>query len=123
MSEYGSKIKVADFVAGEYARIRANTPVPLITNLRFTRTHAPVRLRADFPLAQVQPVPRIAHADETLGSFGTTADMSGLSPGDWDAYRNSIADPSADPDRNFGAYAVTARKRARSDCPCATVSA
>ena len=43
-------------------------PGPLFTNLRFTRSHVPVRLRADFPLAQVQSLPRIAYADATLGA-------------------------------------------------------
>ena len=51
---------------------------PLFTNLRFTRTDVPVRLRADFPLAQVQPLPRMAYADATLGAADTTADMAGL---------------------------------------------
>ena len=32
---------------------------PLFTNLRFTRSHTPVRLRADFPFAQIQPLPRM----------------------------------------------------------------
>ena len=31
---------------------------PLFTNLRLTQTHKPVHLRADFPLVQVQPLPR-----------------------------------------------------------------
>ena len=48
---------------------------PLFTNLRFTRTDVPVRLRADFPLAQVQPLPRLAYADSTLAATDTTADI------------------------------------------------
>jgi hypothetical protein len=56
---------------------------PLFTNLRFTRTNVPVRLRADFPLAQVQPLPRVVYADLTLAATGTTADMAGLSGRDW----------------------------------------
>jgi hypothetical protein len=90
---------------------------PLFTNLRFTRTGTPVRLRADFPLAQVQPLPRVAFADATLASVGTTADMGGLQASDWADYEATIAKPNSDPDRSFGAYATTARKRTRRDCP------
>ena len=41
---------------------------PLFTNLRLTRTHKPVHLRADFPLLQVQPLPREAYAEQTLNA-------------------------------------------------------
>ncbi len=33
---------------------------PLFTNIRLTRTHSPIHLAADYPLALVQPVPRHA---------------------------------------------------------------
>jgi hypothetical protein len=90
---------------------------PLFTNLRFTRTGAPVRLRADLPLAQVQPLPRLAYADATLASVHTTADIAGLQESDWADYEATIAKPNGDPDRSFGAYAATARRRARGNCP------
>jgi hypothetical protein len=90
---------------------------PLFTNLRFTRSHAPVRLRADFPLAQVQPLPRVAYADVTLGAIDTTADMAGFGAQEWADYEATIAIPSDIPNRNFGGYAVATRKRARGGCP------
>lgn len=90
---------------------------PLFTNLRFTRTHLPVRLRADFPLAQVQPLPRVALTEATLGTFDATADMAGMAPSDWADYETTIADPNANLDRSFGNYAVAARKRLRGGCP------
>lgn len=90
---------------------------PLFINMRLTRTHTPVRLRPDFPLAQVQPLPRGAYADATLGSIDTVADMASLQSSDWDEYRTTIGIPSDDPDRSFGAYAVSARKRAAGVCP------
>ena len=90
---------------------------PLFTNIRFTRSHAPIRLRPDFPLAQVQPLPRVAYAEANLAPSHVTADMAGLSADDWEAYRTAIAGPSDDPERRFGRYAVTARKRARASCP------
>jgi hypothetical protein len=90
---------------------------PLFTNIRLARTDQPVRLRADFPLAQVQPLPRIAYADGTLGATELVADMAGLRPNDWNDYYTTIAIPNADSNRGFGAYAVTARKRAKNECP------
>jgi hypothetical protein len=90
---------------------------PLFTNLRFTRSHAPVRLRSDFPLAQVQPLPRLAFAESTLGATATTAEITSLTAEDWADYKATIADPNQDPDRSFGKYAVAARKRSRAGCP------
>jgi len=95
---------------------------PLFTNLRFTRTHVPVRLRADFPLAQVQPLPRVALAEATLGTFDATADMAGMASSDWNDYETTIAAPNADPNRSFGNYAVAGRKRAKGGCPFEAVS-
>lgn len=91
---------------------------PLFTNLRFTRTDVPVRLRADFPLAQVQPLPREAYADATLAAIDITADMPGLAAQDWTDYQATIAVPNDDPDRRFGGYAVATRKRSQPGCPC-----
>jgi hypothetical protein len=90
---------------------------PLFTNLRFTRSHSPVRLRQDFPFAQVQPLPRVAYADITLGATVTTAEMESLEASDWNAYKAAIADPNDNPDRSFGDYAVRTRKRSRTGCP------
>ena len=90
---------------------------PLITNLRFTQTHKPVHLKKDFPLLQVQPLPREAYAEETLNAASIVDDMSGMSSEDWSAYHDTIAKPSEDPDRPFGAYAVSVRKRRQGVCP------
>jgi Family of unknown function (DUF6065) len=89
---------------------------PLFTNLRLTRTHVPVRLRADFPFAQVQPLPRIAYADATLRAANITTDIVALTEREWDDYAASIADPNNDGDRSFGNYSVVGRKRQRV-CP------
>jgi hypothetical protein len=96
---------------------------PLFTNLRFTRTGVPVRLRADFPLAQVQPLPRVAYAETTLANAGMIGAMAGLAEGDWIDYEATIAEPNRDHDRGFGSYAVAARKRARGGCPLETSAA
>lgn len=90
---------------------------PLFTNLRFTRSHTPIRLRADFPFVLAQPVPRLAYADATLAAMSICDDMS---EGDWADYEATIARPNADPNRPLGGYAVNVRKRARGSCPVTT---
>jgi len=90
---------------------------PLFTNIRLTRTHQPIRLRSDFPLLQVQPLPRHAYGDQTLNAATIVPDMTAMSRGDWHAYQQTIVLPSQDRDRPFGAYAVASRKRRRGECP------
>jgi Family of unknown function (DUF6065) len=90
---------------------------PLFTNLRLTRTHKPVHLKADFPLLQVQPLPREAYSEQILNAVDTVPDMSGMTDEDWSAYRATIVTPTENPRRPFGAYAVTARKRRQVECP------
>jgi len=92
---------------------------PLFTNLRLTRTHAPVRLRADFPFLQLQPVQHIAYSDDILSSMTFTGEMGGLQDGDWADYHSTIVVPNEDPQRAFGGYAVAARKRRQTMCPAA----
>jgi hypothetical protein len=92
---------------------------PVFTNLRFTRSHTPIRLRSDFPLIQIQPVPRQAYSDATLAAMSVVPEMQEFSDQDWGDYRATIVVPNRDPDRAFGAYASAARKaRAnRGGCP------
>ncbi|MGE0223321.1 MAG: DUF6065 family protein [Acetobacteraceae bacterium] len=84
---------------------------PLFTNLRFTRSHSPIRLRADFPLLQVQPIPRHAYSNVVLDAMTPDPDLRAMDEADWDDYRSTIVVPNLDPDRPFGAYATAARKR------------
>lgn len=95
---------------------------PLFTNLRLTRSHMPVRFRADFPLAQVQPLPRFVYADETLDAGAVVPDLGGLTPTDWDDYTRSVVHPNDDPVRPAGLYAVAARRRRKGVCPHATAA-
>ena len=90
---------------------------PLFTNLRFTRSHSPIRLAADFPLAQVQPIPRHAYSDATLHSAERTPNLSAFTQTEWAAYRASIVEPNSRPNRPFGAYATATRKRGSGRCP------
>ncbi len=84
---------------------------PLFTNMRFTRSHTPVRLRSDYPLVQVQPVQRYSYSNATLDRMDVISGLSGMTGGHWDAYNASIVEPNSRPNRPFGAYATTTRKK------------
>jgi hypothetical protein len=84
---------------------------PLITNLRVTKTDVPVNFRADFPLLQVQPIPREALDDSLLNRYELVSDMTGLRPEDWDDYYDTVVRPNVQVNRPRGQYAAAARKR------------
>jgi hypothetical protein len=90
---------------------------PLFTNLRLTRTHQPVHLKANFPLLQVQPLPREAYAEQTLGATAILPSLDDMTNDDWNDYQATIVTPTQDRERPFGAYAVAARKRRQGTCP------
>jgi hypothetical protein len=90
---------------------------PLFTNIRLTRTHAAIEFRADYPLAQVQPIPRVAYAEETLNSMRLVRGVEAFSEQDWGDYYEHVVRPNDDHDRTPGTYAIAARKRRR--CPMA----
>lgn len=60
---------------------------PLFTNIRLTRTDAPVTFDSDMPLFQAQPLHRSVYRDDRLNDFACTPDLHALSPQDWDDYR------------------------------------
>ncbi|MGE4047424.1 MAG: DUF6065 family protein [Acetobacteraceae bacterium] len=90
---------------------------PLFTNLRLTRTHKPLQLRADFPLIQVQALPREVYAERTLADTAIIPDMAAMRESDWRAYEQAICVPSSDKSRAQGGYAVAVRKRRQKACP------
>lgn len=84
---------------------------PVFSNLRFTRTHMPVKLRSDYPLLQVQPIPRHAYSADTLERMEIVPGPRSLTPEEWESYRKGMVEPSTRPDRPFGAYAIETRKK------------
>lgn len=84
---------------------------PLITNMRITKTDVPVEFRADFPIVQVQPLPRHAYEDATLNDYELVPDLTGLRPEDWDDYYDTVVRPNVQEHRPRGQYAAAARKR------------
>jgi Family of unknown function (DUF6065) len=84
---------------------------PLFTNMRLTKTDVPIEFRADFPLFQVQPIPRDLYADQTLNNFQLVGGLESLEPEDWDDYYETVVRPNVQTDRPRGQYAAAARKR------------
>lgn len=90
---------------------------PLFTNLRLTRTNEPVRFSADFPLAQVQPLPQLAYADAALDTAVMVDDLTDLNERDWNDFHATVVAPHEDPNARMGSYAVAARRRRKGSCP------
>jgi hypothetical protein len=90
---------------------------PLFTNLRLTRTDTPIRIRADVPLLQVQPLPRSLVDETMLGEAGFIDGMGAFAASDWADYTRTVVAPNDDNDRRPGQYAVEARRSRRGECP------
>ncbi len=84
---------------------------PLITNLRLTKTNVPIDFKPDFPLLQVQPIPRHAYEDATLNNYEIVPELGQLTPEDWDDYYDTVVRPNSQVVRPRGQYAAAARKR------------
>ena len=84
---------------------------PLITNIRLTKTDVPIDFRPDYPLLQVQPLPRHVYQDATLNNYELVPDLAQLTPEDWDAYYDTVVRPNVQEVRPRGQYAAAARKR------------
>ena len=85
---------------------------PLFTNLRLTRTHAPIEINPEMPLLQVQPIQASLYGD-VLNRFEVTPDLAQFEASDWEAYRKTVVEPSLDHDRSRGQYAASVRRRKR----------
>ena len=84
---------------------------PLITNLRLTKTNVPIDFRPDYPLLQVQPIPRAVYEESNLNNYEVVPELSQLSPEDWDDYYDTVVRPNSQIVRPRGQYAAAARKR------------
>jgi len=84
---------------------------PLLTNIRLTKTDVPIDFSAEFPLLQVQPIPRQAYEEPTLNNYELLPELTQLSPEDWDDYYDTVVRPHVQEVRPRGQYASAARKR------------
>lgn len=89
---------------------------PLFTNVRLTRTHAPIEFDADFPFLQVQPVHQSLYGG-ALDTFEVVPDLAQLRDSDWEAYRTTVVQPNVDPHRQRGQYAAATRRRRKQKSP------
>lgn len=92
---------------------------PLLTNLRLTQTDVPIEIRKDYPLVQVQPVPRFAYSNETLASFDVVETLDAFTAADWQRYRETVVKPNVAPVRRRGQYAAATRRQQKQSCPAA----
>lgn len=88
---------------------------PLITNMRLTKTDVPISFDVDFPLFQVQPLPREALEEPALNGFGIVPDLESLQPEDWDSFYDTVVRPNVTVNRPRGAYAAAARRRLKDE--------
>ena len=79
---------------------------PLFVNLALTKTDTCIALRPEWPLCQVQPIPRAALTQKSVRVFAHewTEEV-------WARYQEHVVVPARDPDRHRGAYAIRARQR------------
>jgi len=89
---------------------------PLFTNIRLTRTNAPVEFDAEFPFLQVQPVHRGIYGP-ALDAFEVVPGLDRFGSRDWDDFRTTVVVPNVDPHRQRGQYAVAARRQRKQRGP------
>ncbi len=87
---------------------------PIFSNLRLTRTGVPLRLAAEEPFLQVQPIPQLAYAETVMNGAALVPGLDALGEEDWAAYERAIVAPNRDPDHQPGRYAAEGRRRRRS---------
>jgi Family of unknown function (DUF6065) len=84
---------------------------PLFINIRMTVTDTPVELSAARPLFQIQPLLRETYAERQLRATQTVQSLAEMPAADWERYRKTVVQTSADPTRQPGGYATAVRKR------------
>lgn len=89
---------------------------PLFVNIKLTRPNVPIEFDANYPFLQVQPVQRSVYGDR-LDRFEVVEGLEDLDAADWDDFRRTVSQPSSDPHRPRGDYAVKTRKRSKEEIP------
>lgn len=89
---------------------------PLFTNIRLTRTNAPIEFDAEFPFLQIQPVHRSQY-DQALDNFDAFPGVESFTAKDWAAFHHTVVRPNIDPERQRGQYATNTRKRRKREVP------
>ena len=82
---------------------------PLFNNFRITKTDFPVRLRANVPFLQVQPIPQLSYREDILNSVSIRSSDE-MTEQDWDQFAQVVT-PNDAKLASQGTYAVRLRKR------------
>ena len=88
---------------------------PLITNMRLTKTNTPIEFRSDFPVLQVQAIPREALEERGQNDYEIVPDLDAMRPEDWDDFYDTVVRPNVAVKRPRGEYAAAARRRAKGE--------
>jgi hypothetical protein len=88
---------------------------PLFTNMRLTKTNVPIEFKREFPIFQVQPLPREALSDTALNDFEIVPDIETMTSADWGDFHATVVRPMVTVNRPRGEYATTARKRRKAE--------
>ena len=83
--------------------------------MRLTKTGVPIEFRADFPLFQVQPLPREVLKEAGQNNYELVPTMEQFSPEDWDDFYDTVVRPNVMEKRPRGMYAAAARKRRKGE--------
>jgi len=75
----------------------------------------PIEFRADYPLLQVQPLPREVLDDVGQNDYEIVPRLDQFSPEDWDDYYDTVVRPNVMENRPRGQYATAARKRRKGE--------
>ena len=73
--------------------------------------------KPDYPLLQVQPIPRAVYEDANLNNYEIVPDLAQFTPEDWDEYYDTVVRPNVQVVRPRGQYAAAARKRRAGEEP------
>ncbi len=86
-------------------------PWPLFINLKLVSTNVEIVIPKDFPLFQLQAIPKVSF-DHLNSDFMSVSDMhSKENPFDWTSAHRTIRDASTADERRPGSYAVKVRKK------------
>jgi hypothetical protein len=88
---------------------------PLFSAIRLNRTNVPIEFSAEYPLYQVQPLPREVYAESTLNRYELVPELRQLSEQDWSDYYHTVVRPNVQEDRQRGQYATASRKRRKAE--------
>ena len=86
---------------------------PLFSNIRLTRSDCPVEFRTDWPIAQLQPIPRSAYTDPKFNEMTIISGPDKFTDKDWNDFRHTVVVPNLCPNRPFGGNAIDRRRRIR----------